>query len=58
MRVRLEAGQSATVRFVIGPAQLGIWDSRMEHTVGAGTVDVMVGPNAADTHSVELKVLP
>lgn len=57
-RVELEPGQSKTVSFAVGPEQLAIWDSKMKHTVEAGKVDVMVGPNSAETTAVELAVVP
>ena len=57
-RVHLEAGTTRTVEFNIGPEQLAIWDRQMRYVVEAGKFDLMVGPNAQQTASVQLEVKP
>jgi beta-glucosidase len=57
-RIHLEPGMASTVSFDVGPEQLAIWDRQMEYRVEAGTVDVMVGPNALQTVAVPLEVRP
>lgn len=56
-RVNLEPGQTETVRFTVGPEQLAIWGSSMQRTVEAGIVEVLIGPNAAQTTSVQVRVV-
>lgn len=55
-RVRLQAGETKSVSFDLGPEQLAIWDRDMKHTVEPGTVDVMIGANVTQTESVQLQV--
>lgn len=55
-RVHLAPGQTTTVSFPVGPEQLAIWDIDMKRTVEPGEVEVMVGPNSAETTTVDLDV--
>lgn len=57
-RLHLEPGETRTASFVLGPEQLSILDRGMKRVVEPGAVDVLVGPNAAQLDSVELKVQP
>jgi beta-glucosidase len=57
-RVHLDAGQSTTVSFDVGPDELSILDAQMKRTVEPGKVQVRVGANSAETVAVEFAVLP
>lgn len=46
--VRLDPGQSATVRIHVAPARLAVWDSSMRHVLQPGTAEVLVGASARD----------
>lgn len=55
-RVHLEPGASTTVSFEVGPAQLSILDARMQRTVEAGPVDILIGASSVETSSARLTV--
>jgi beta-glucosidase len=55
-RVHLEPGASATVSFDVGPEQLSILDAQMKWTVEPGGVDVLIGPNSAETSKAQLVI--
>jgi beta-glucosidase len=55
-RVHLERGESATITFDVGPEQNSILDAQMKKTVEPGQVDVLIGPNSAETTKTELVV--
>jgi beta-glucosidase len=55
-RVHLEPGASTTVSFEVGPDQLSILDARMQKTVEAGAVDILVGSSSTETSTVRLTV--
>ena len=57
-RVHLNAGESATVTFDVGPEEFAILDTQLKRAVEPGKVDVLVGANSAETSSVELTVVP
>ncbi len=57
-RIHLNAGETRTVSFNVGPEQLAIWDRQMKHVVEPGVVDVLVGSNVQQTASVPLAVRP
>jgi beta-glucosidase len=57
-RVHLEAGESKTVSFDVGPEQLSILNREMKAAVEAGPVDVMIGDSSASTNSLQLSVTP
>ena len=48
-RVFLEPGETAAVKFEIGPEQLAFYDIRMERIVEAGEFEIMVGNSSRDT---------
>jgi beta-glucosidase len=45
-RVHLAAGEAKTVRFVMGPGDLALWDADMRYVVEPGQFEVFVGPNS------------
>ena len=47
-RVSLEPGESKVVRFVLGPAQLALWNREMKRVVEPGEFKVMVGGASDD----------
>jgi beta-xylosidase len=55
-RIHLKPGETKTVQFRLTPAQLGFYDLEMKWAVEPGTFNIMVGPNSAETTSVQLKV--
>jgi len=56
-RVHLEAGKSETVTFDVGSDELSILNAGMKRVVESGPVDILIGPNSADTASARLTVL-
>jgi beta-glucosidase len=56
-RVHLEAGESATISFDVGPEQLSILNAQMKWTVEPGAVDVLIGPSSVETSKVPLDVI-
>jgi len=48
-RVFLEPGETAFVKFAIGPEQLAFYDVRIERVVEAGEFEIMVGNSSRDT---------
>jgi len=57
-RIHLEAGESRTVSFDVGAKELGILNAQMHRVVEPGAVDVLLGPNSAETSAVQLVVAP
>jgi len=55
-RVHLERDESATITFDVGPEQIAILDAQMKKTVEPGQVDILIGPNSAETTKTELVV--
>jgi beta-glucosidase len=55
-RVHLEPSTSTTVSFDLGPEQLSIVNARMEKVVEAGSVEIRIGSDSAETESVRLNV--
>lgn len=56
-RVRLQAGETTTVSFEIGPDDLSFYGSDMKEIVEPGLFDIMVGHSSDDVQSVELEVV-
>jgi beta-glucosidase len=56
-RVSLRPGESRQVDFVLGPAELGFFDERMQRVVEPGAFEVMVGGNSADVKHAQLEVV-
>jgi beta-glucosidase len=48
VRVALEPGASASVRFELPVAQLGFYDAALRHVVEPGEIEVLVGTSSAD----------
>jgi beta-glucosidase len=48
-RVHLDSGQTAVVKFDIGPEQLAFFDVRMKRVVEAGEFEIMVGNSSRDS---------
>ncbi len=57
-RVYLKTGESATVEFEVGPAELAILDREMKRTVEPGVVEIRIGNNCVETQAVQLTVTP
>jgi beta-glucosidase len=55
-RVHLNAGESATVTFDLGPDELSILNAEMKRVVEPGLVDIQIGLSSAGTTSVRLTV--
>jgi len=55
-RITLQPGQTRTVQFTIGPADLSLINADMHRVVEPGVFDIMVGPSSADTTTVHLNV--
>ncbi|MDR1726775.1 MAG: glycoside hydrolase family 3 C-terminal domain-containing protein [Acidobacteriota bacterium] len=55
-RVTLDAGESQTVEFVLGPDELSLLDRNMRRVVEPGTFKVMVGGDSANLQEVTLTV--
>jgi beta-glucosidase len=55
-RLRLEPGQTRTVEFTVGPAELSLVNAHMERVVEPGAFDVMVGggPDGLSTARLEV----
>ena len=47
-RIALAVGQTTTVRFILGPEELGFWNDRQEYSVEPGQFKIWVGPNSAE----------
>ncbi len=56
-RVRLEPGESRTLTFPIGEAELRFFDRAMERVVEPGEFTLMVGPSSVELQSVSLRVV-
>ena len=57
-KIRLEPGQSRTVRFTLGPEELAFYDRNMRRVVEPGTFTVFVGGSSAATDSTQFTVRP
>jgi beta-glucosidase len=55
-RIHLEPGASTNVTFEVGPEQLSILNAGMKRVVESGPVDVLIGPNSADTSKAPLVI--
>ncbi len=55
-RVTLQPGETRTVTFEVGPAELGYHGADMRRVVEPGRFDIMVGGSSTDLHSVALDV--
>ena len=55
-RLSLAPGEARTVRFALGPDELGFWDIAMNRTVEPGTFTISVGPSSAALTSATLTV--
>ncbi len=42
-RISLQPGEETTVRFELGPQELGLWDKNMDFTVEPGHLKVKIG---------------
>ena len=56
-RVTLKPGESKTVTFVLGPAELSLIDRRMQRVVEPGRFDIMVGTNSTTLTTATLDVV-
>jgi beta-glucosidase len=56
-RVSLRPGESRQVDFVLGPAELGFFDERMQRVVEPGAFDVMLGGSSVDVQHARLEVV-
>lgn len=55
-RIHLEPGASTIVTFDVGPEQIEILDANMKKVVEPGQVDIMIGPNSAETTKADLVI--
>ena len=55
-RVPINAGETRTVSFQIGPESLRFYNREMKRVVEPGTFKIMVGPNSVDLSSVSLEL--
>ncbi len=55
-RITLDAGQTQTVDFALGPAELSFLNRDMRRVVEPGTFDIMVGGNSVDLIHAKLTV--
>lgn len=55
-RVTLEAGESRSLKFTLGPEELSLWNTDMQKVVEPGLFDIMVGPNSVDLKTTVLEV--
>jgi beta-glucosidase len=55
-RIHLEPGASTNVTFEVGPEQLSILNAEMKRVVETGPVDMLIGPNSADTSKALLVI--
>jgi beta-glucosidase len=56
-RVSLDAGETKTVEFTLGPGELSYLNREMQRVVEAGTFEAMVGGNSVDLISTNLNVV-
>jgi beta-glucosidase len=56
-RMKLQAGETQSVEFVIGRDQLAFFDEHMKRTVEPGLFDVMVGTNSLEVQTIQLEVV-
>lgn len=55
-RIHLEPKQSKTISFEVGPEQFSILNAEMQRVVEPGVVDVQIGPNSAETRTVQVTI--
>jgi beta-glucosidase len=55
-RITLQPGETQTVRFEVGPAQLAFWNEEMKRVVEPGEFEIMVGGSSAELSVVKLDV--
>lgn len=56
-RIPLNAGETKTIDFTIGPDELAFYDINMKYVVEPGTFNIMVGTSSQNTQSVKLEVV-
>jgi beta-glucosidase len=56
-RVSLDASETKTVEFTLGPGELSYLNREMQRVVEAGTFEAMVGGNSVDLISTNLNVV-
>jgi beta-glucosidase len=56
-RVTLAPGETKTVEFRLGPAELSFHDARMQRVVEPGAFEVIVGPSSAEGFAARLEVV-
>jgi beta-glucosidase len=56
-RIALQPGETKTVEFTLGPAELSFFDREMRRVVEPGTFKIMVGGNSVDLTQTSLPVL-
>jgi beta-glucosidase len=56
-RVSLDAGETKTVEFTLGPKELSYLNREMQRVVEAGAFEVMAGGNSVDLISTDLNVV-
>lgn len=56
-RVTLAPGETTTVNFSLGPAELSFWNREMQRVVEPGTFRVMVGPGSVHLQATTLTVV-
>jgi beta-xylosidase len=56
-RIHLKAGETQSVKLKLGPQELGSYNLDMEWEVEPGEFDIMMGPNSAESSSVQLQVI-
>ena len=54
--VALPPGETAVVRFPVGPSQLGFYDAKLQWAVEPGAFTIMVGGSQKNTVSANLEV--
>ena len=47
-RVHLDPGEKQTVRFILGPAELNVWNLQLKQVVEPGKLDIMIGRSGAE----------
>ena len=55
-RIRLKAGESRRVNFIITPSLLTFYNNDLREVLDPGDFDVMIGPNSRDVKAAVLKV--
>jgi beta-glucosidase len=55
-RLTLEPGETKTVEFELTPADMSVWNDRMERVVEPGKFVLMAGGNSRDVKTVEFEL--